>query len=282
MVTARPALSCFVRPGLSAWLGLCAAAAVHAAGTPSAAGTSAADAALPRQLVCTPDAQHRYRISHDAAGQPLQVSVGVNAGSRDCDFRSAGPARPQAGGSWRFEWQEEVLGQRQRVDVQRNGSAGYVLAWSPAACGALALPPTVTLVPGAAGCSTSVDRDAAFDLFWRQLREAVARGDGQALQTLALPRLEFVEGPDIVKLPASVLRTAARCVPGVPATTRQLTLRDLLAPEQPPRLDQPPLSRQGDTRIDLAGAMSLTWTAQGWRIDGFNTSADVFRRCRAP
>lgn len=275
MVTARPALFSFVRPGLSACLSACLglSAAVHAA------ETTAADAPLPRQLVCTPDAQHRYRVSHDAAGQPLQVSVGVNAGSRDCDFRSAGPARPQADGSWRFEWQDEVLGQRQRVDVQRNGATGYALALSPAACGALALPPTVTLVPGTAGCSASVDRDAAFDLFWLQLREAVARGDGQALQKLALPQLEFVEGPDIVKRPASVLRPAARCVPGVPATTRQLTLRDLLAPAQPPRLDQPPLSRKGDTRIDLAGAMSLTWTAQGWRIDGFNTSPDVFRQC---
>lgn len=255
-----------------------AACLMLSVGAPAA--WAATDAALPRQLVCAPDAQHRYRVSHDAAGQPLQVSVSLQVGSRECDFSSAGPASPQADGSWRFDWQDPVLGQRQRVDVRRSGTAGYALAFTPAACGTLALPPTATLAPGAAGCSASVDRDAAFDLFWRQLRDAVNRGDGQALQQLALPKLEFVEGPDIVKLPANVLRSAARCLPGVPATTRQLTLRDLLAPAQAPRLDQPPLSRKGDSRIDLAGAMSLTWTAQGWRIDGFNTSPDVFRQCK--
>ena len=244
------------------------------------AAMAAPEAPLPLQLVCTPDAQHRYRVSHDGAGQPLQLSVALTAGTRECDFSSAGAARPQPDGSWRFDWQDETLGQRQRVDVRRSGEGGYALAFTPAACGALQLPATVTLAPGGAGCSSSVDRDAAFDLFWRQLRDAVNRGDGQALQQLALPKLEFVEGPDIVKLPANVLRSAARCLPGVPATTRQLTLRDLLAPAQAPRLDQPPLSRKGDSRIDLAGAMSLTWTAQGWRIDGFNTSPDVFRQCK--
>lgn len=242
--------------------------------------TAAPEAALPRQLVCAPDAQHRYRVSHDAAGQPLQLSVALNAGTRDCDFRSAGPARPQPDGGWRFEWQDDTLGQRQRVDVWRHAEGGYALAFTPAACGALQLPATVTLAPGAAGCSRSVDRDAAFDLFWQQLRAAVARGDGAALQQLSLPQLEFVEGPDILKVPASVMRQAARCLPGVPATTRRMTLRDLLAPEPPLRLDQPPVSRQGNARIDLAGAMSLTWTAQGWRIDGFNTSPQVFRQCK--
>ncbi|WP_348755669.1 hypothetical protein [uncultured Aquincola sp.] len=244
------------------------------------AAMAAPEAPLPRQLVCTPDAQHRYRLSHDAAGQPLQLSVALHAGTRECDFSSAGTARPQPDGSWRFDWQDETLGQRQRVDVRRSGEGGYALAFTPAACGALQLPATVTLAPGGAGCSSSVDRDVAFDLFWQQLRGAVARGDGAALQQLSLPQLEFVEGPDTVKAPASVMRQAARCLPGVPATTRQMTLRDLLAPEPPPRLDQPPVSRRGNTRIDLAGAMSLTWTAQGWRIDGFNTSPDVFRQCK--
>jgi hypothetical protein len=68
----------------------------------------------------------------------------------------------------------------------------------------------------------------------------------------------------------------------VTATTRPIELRDLLKPEQAPRLDMPPLSRKGDSRIDFAGAMSLRWTAQGWRMDGFNTSRDVFEKCPAP
>jgi hypothetical protein len=109
----------------------------------------------------------------------------------------------------------------------------------------------------------------------------LARGDGELLQQLSLPQLEFVEGPDIVKAPSSIMRGAARCLPDVPATTQRLSLRDMLAAD-PPRLDMPPLSRKGESRIDFAGAMSLRWTAQGWRIDGFNASRSVFQHCGRP
>ena len=239
-----------------------------------------AAAALPTQLVCAPDGVHRWRLSRDAAGTPLQVSVSVAAGARECDFASAGMAQRQPDGAWRFEWQDEVLGQRQRVDVRRSGAEGYELAVAPAACGALQIPAAVTLAAGAPGCRVSVDRDAAFAQFWRQLRDALAREDGALLQQLSLRQLEFVEGPDIVRAPSSILRGAARCLPRVGATQSRLELRDMLAGEQPPRLDMPPLSRKGDSRIDFAGAMSLTWTAQGWRMDGFNASRSVFEKCR--
>lgn len=235
----------------------------------------------PTQLICTPDGIHSFRVSRDAAGAPLAVSLSVSAGTRECDWASTGAPLAQADGSWRFDWNDPTLGQRQRVDVRRAGTDGYTLALEPAACGALKVPATATLAPAAKGCAVSVDRDGAFVQFWRQLRDALARGDGELLQQLSLPQLEFVEGPDIVKAPSSVMRGAARCLPDVTATTQRLDIRRMIAGDVPPRLDMPPLSRKGDARIDFAGAMSLRWTAQGWRIDGFNASRDVFRNCPA-
>ncbi len=277
MTPTMPMPSLLSRAPLPAWL-LPLAVAAHAA---SAAPPNALPAP-PTQLVCAPDALHRWRVSREADGTPLQVSVSVAAGTRECDFASSGAPQRQPDGAWRFEWQDELLGQRQRVDVRRAGGDGYRLALTPAACGALQLPATATLAATAPGCTVSVDRDAAFGQFWRQLRDALARGDGALLQQLSLPQLEFVEGPDIAKAPSSILRGAAPCLAGVGATQSRLTLRDMIAGDQPPRLDMPPLSRRGDSRIDFAGAMSLTWTDQGWRMDGFNASRSVFQRCGRP
>jgi hypothetical protein len=242
--------------------------------------SSVSAAPLPTQLVCAPNDTLRLRVSREAAGAPREVGVGVTAGTRECDFTSRGAPAALPGGGWRFEWDDAVLGQRQRVDLRRDG-AGYALAFEPAACGVLQLPATATLTPARRGCRVSVDRDAAFADFWRALRDAIAREDGAALQRLALPQLEFVEGPDIVRAPAAVLRGAARCLPDVPATTQRLSLRDMLAVPEP-RLDMPPLSRKGESRIDFAGAMSLRWTREGWRIDGFNASRSVFEQCGRP
>lgn len=246
-----------------------------------AAPPASALPAPPTQLVCAPDGMHRWHVSRDAAGTPLQVGVSVAAGTRECDFASTGVPQRQADGAWRFDWQDEVLGQRQRVDVRRTGPDRYDLAVTPAACGALQIPATATLAARAPGCSVSVDRDAAFDQFWRLLRDALAREDGALLQQLSLPRLEFVEGPDIVKAPSSILRSAARCLMRVGATQSRLELRDMVTGDRPPRLDMPPLSRKSDSRIDFAGAMSVTWTPQGWRMDGFNASRSVFQHCAA-
>ncbi len=235
--------------------------------------------APPTQLVCAPDNIHRWRVSRDASGAPLQVSLSVAAGARECDFSSAVAPTAQGDG-WRFEWDDKTLGQHQRVDVKRAGADGYTLALTPAACGALKVPAAVTLAPAAKGCAVSVDRDGAFAQFWRQLRDALARNDGETLQQLSLPQLEFVEGPDIVKAPSSVMRRAAPCLPRITATTQSLEIRDMIASDQPPRLDMPPTSRKGEARIDFAGAMDLKWTPQGWRMAGFNASRDVFSGCR--
>jgi len=233
----------------------------------------------PTQLVCAPDGIHRWGVSRDASGTPSQVSLSVAAGTRECDFGSAGSPTAQADGSWRFEWDDEILGQHQRVDVKRAGADGYALTLTPADCGALKVPASATLAPSGKGCSVSVDRDGAFAQFWRQLRDALARGDGELLQQLSLPQLEFVEGPDIVKAPSTVMRRAARCLPRVTATTQRLEIRDMIGGNQAPRLDMPPLSRKGDSRVDFAGAMDIRWTPQGWRMAGFNASRDVFGSC---
>lgn len=235
----------------------------------------------PTQLVCAPDTGTQWRVSRDAAGAPLAVSVSMAAGTRECDFRSAGAPAALPDGGWRFEWEDEVVGQRRRVDVTRAGAEGFTLRLKPAGCGALKIAAAVTLMPATPGCRVSVDLDGAFDQFWRQLRDALARSDGELLQQLALPQLEFTEGPDIVKAPASLMRRAARCLPRVTATTQRLELRELLQAEQPPRLDRPPLSRKGEARIDFAGAMDLKWTPQGWRMAGFNAGRDVFEKCPA-
>lgn len=234
---------------------------------------------LPTQLVCEPDGIHRWRVSRDAAGAPLEVSLSVAAGTRECDFSSKGAPKVQADGGWRFEWDDETLGQHERIDVKRAGTDGYALSLQPAACGALKVPAAVTLAPSGKGCRTSVDRYGAFDQFWRQLRDALARGDGELLQQLSLPQLEFVEGPDIVKASSSVMRRAARCLPDVPATTQDLDIRRMIAGDVAPRLDMPPVSLKGESRIDFAGAMDLKWTPQGWRMAGFNASRDVFSSC---
>lgn len=253
-----------------------------AAAHPAGAAHGQALPPPPTQLVCAPDDVHRWRVSRDAAGTPLRVSAGVAAGTRECDFASAGPPRPQPDGTWRFEWRDELLGQQQRVDVRRVGTDGYTLAFTPAACGALRIPASAALAPAAPGCTVSVDRDAAFEQFWRQLRDALAREDGALLQRLSLPQLEFVEGPDLVKAPSSIVRGAARCLAGLSATHSRREVRDMIAGDRPPRLDMPPLSRKGDSRIDFAGAMSLRWTPAGWRMDGFNASRSVFEHCGRP
>ncbi|HEY8880911.1 MAG TPA: hypothetical protein VIN03_25295 [Roseateles sp.] len=235
--------------------------------------------APPTLLACAPDDVHRWAVSRDAAGTPLQVSVSIAAGARECDFLSAGAPKALSDGGWRFEWDDKFIGQHQRVDVKRVGADGYTVALEPAGCGALKLPATATLTTAGKGCTVSVDRNGAFAQFWSQLRDALARGDGELLQQLSLPQLEFIEGPDIVKAPSSVMRRAARCLPRVTATTQRLEIRDMIAGDTPPRLDMPPLSLRGEGRIDFGGAMDLKWTPQGWRMAGFNASRDVFSAC---
>lgn len=235
--------------------------------------------APPTLLACAPDDIHHWAVSRDAAGTPLQVSASIAAGTRDCAFLSTGAPKALADGAWRFEWDDKITGQHQRVDVKRVGADGYTFALEPAGCGVLKLPATATLAPAGKGCKVSVDRDGAFEQFWSQLRDALARGDGELLQQLSLPQLEFIEGPDIVKAPSSVMRRAARCLPRVTATMQRLEIRDMIAGDTPPRLDMQPLSRKGESRIDFAGAMDLKWTPQGWRMAGFNASRDVFSAC---
>ena len=86
---------------------------------------------LPTQLACNPDANTRWALSRDGSGTPRQVSVSVTAGTRECDFASSGAPSALPGGGWRFDWQDEVLGQRQRVEVQPAGD-GFRLAPQPA------------------------------------------------------------------------------------------------------------------------------------------------------
>ncbi|MDT7838665.1 hypothetical protein [Aquabacterium sp. OR-4] len=256
-----------------------AAQAAQPAKPGQAASSAPAAPALPTRLACTPDPGHRVALSLDAQGVPLGASVAVAAGARECDLTTSGAPVLQADGRWRFAWRDERLGSEQLLIVQR-GPAHYRIALQPAACGALQLPAFFVLAAQAPGCSVTVDRQAAFAQFWQALREALARDDGAALQGLSLPRLSFVEGPDEVTAPASVMRQAARCVPGVPAPVQRLSLGSLLQAAEAPRLDMPPLHLRQNREISVAGAMTLAWTPQGWRIQGFNASPSVMRDCQ--
>ncbi|RTL36333.1 MAG: hypothetical protein EKK53_23230 [Burkholderiales bacterium] len=238
-----------------------------------------ASAALPVQLSCTPDRVHRVALTLDDQGAPLGASVSIAAGTRECDLATQGNATAIATGGWRFAWQDDVLGAAYTAQVERSGS-GYTLRVQPAACGVLTMPASFSLAAAAKGCTTTVDRQAAFVQFWREFRTAVTRNDGETLVRLSLPQLEFIEDPDTVKAPASVMRHAARCVPDVPAPVQRTDLRTMLKTLTDPRLDMPPLSLRKNSTVSLAGAMTAAWTPDGWRIQGFNASPSVMRDCR--
>ncbi|MGM9482110.1 hypothetical protein ACS5PN_13060 [Roseateles sp. NT4] len=240
----------------------------------------AARADLPTLLACAPDDIHRAALTLDEQGAPLGASVSIAAGTRECDLSTEGAPIQQPDGSWRFTWRDRSEGGDHALRVSRS-AAGYAVTLQPAACGALVLPSTFMLAAAGKGCQSSVDRHAAFVQFWRSLREAIARDDGAALEKLSLPQLLFVEGPDDVKAPASVMRHAARCLPDVPAPVQRTDLRAILMATDSPRLDMPPLSNRRNQWVSFAGAMTAAWTPQGWRIEGFNASPSVMRDCKA-
>lgn len=238
------------------------------------------DTPPPTQLVCRVGDALTASVSHDRAGTPLAAGLGATSGTHECDVQTQGPARAADGG-WRFEWTDAVNGDtRYGATVRRAGPGGFTLALQPAQCGTLALPATVTLTPGAAGCQTRTDRGAAFVQFWRQLRDALARRDGARLQRLALPQPSFIEGPDLMKAPAALLRQGAACLAGVPTTDGRSDLGRVLQAGDSPRLDVPPLSRRGDERVSIGGALTARWTAQGWRIESLNADRASFTGCQ--
>jgi hypothetical protein len=222
---------------------------------------------------------HRVALTLDDKGAPLGASVSIAAGTRECDLATQGNPTATATGGWRFAWQDTELGAAYTAQVERSGS-GYTLRLQPAACGVLAMPASFALAAAAKGCTTTVDRQAAFVQFWREFRTAVAGNDGETLVRLSLPQIEFIEDPDTVKAPASVMRHAARCVPDVPAPVQRTDMRTMLKTLTDPRLDMPPLSLRKNSLVSLAGAMTAAWTPEGWRIQGFNASPSVMRECR--
>ncbi len=251
---------------------LLAAAGAHAQVTPDP---------LPTQLVCQPSDSLTVSVSRDAAGTPLRAGIYVTSGTHECDLSSAGPATVQPDGSWRFAWADkDQADTRYRATVKRDGSDGYTLAFEPARCGTLVLPASSALAPKGKGCKSRVDRDGAFLTFWRQFREAVFKRDGDMLQRLSLPQLEFTEGPDMVKAPSSIIRNAASCLTDVPTNNGDTDIGKLLKALDAPRLDMPPWSRRGDSAVDAGGAFEARWTAKGWRLSYFNASRAVFSECK--
>jgi hypothetical protein len=247
-----------------------------------AAGAASAQVGTPPPtlLVCSPGESLTASVSHDATGAPLRAGVSVTSGTRECDLLTQGPA-VAADGGWRFEWTDDIVGSTHyRATLRRAGTGGFMLALQPAQCGVLALPASVTLAPGAPGCEVREDRDGAFVQFWRQMRDAMARRDGELLQRLALPQPSFIEGPDLMKAPASLLRHSAACLATVTTTDGRGELGQLLKATDSPRLDMPPLSRRGEARVSVGGAMTAAWTPQGWRIESLNADRASFAACK--
>lgn len=233
-------------------------------------------------LVCQPSDSLTANVSHDPAGTPLGAGVFATSGTHECGVQTQGPGTAQPDGAWRFEWTHKIVGQtRYRATVKRVGADGYTLALEPAACGTQALPASIALSAKGKGCQSRVDRDHAFVLFWRQLRDAVAQRDGAMLQRLSLPQLEFAEGPDYMKAPATIMRTAAACMPDVPTNDGRTDLGKLLKATDSPRLDMPPMSWSGDASVSAGNAFTARWTPQGWRLESFNASRSVFATCKA-
>ena len=235
---------------------------------------------LPTQLVCHPSDNLTANISYEASGALLGAGVYATSGTHECSVQSQGVGVAQPDGSVRFAWTDEVEGnKRYQAIVKRVGNEGYTLALQPAGCGTIALPAAIALSTQGKACKARVDRDAAFVLFWRQLREAIARRDGELLQRLSLPQLEFSPDSGTVKAPASVIRNAATCIPGIVTTESGTDIGKMLKAIDTPQLDKPPLSRVADNRVST-GAFEARWTAQGWRLSWFNTSPAVFSTCK--
>ena len=246
-----------------------------------AASPDAKPAALPTILKCTPDDLNAASVSLDASGTPVQASLYLASGTHECGLLTTGAATVQPDGAWRFDWNDRDSNERYRLTVRRAGADGYTLSVDPRRCGTLQLPPTVTVAPKAKGCKVAIDRDLAFTQFWRDLRDAVKRRDGDQLERLSLPKLEFAEGPDLMTAPASLLRGGAACMDIVVGPTSGRKLGPLLQANETPRLDSPPWSRDGENRISVDDAITVAWTKAGWRLESLNASRSVFSQCKA-
>jgi len=237
---------------------------------------------LPTQWVCHPSEALTASVSRDAAGTPLGAGVFATSGTHECGLQTQGAGTAQPDGAVRFEWTDAETGNtRYRATVKRVGLDGYTLAIDPARCGTQVLPATVSVAAKGKGCQSRVDRDGAFVLFWRQLRDALTKRDGDMLQRLSLPQLEFSEGPDYMKAPSSIIRNAAACMPDVTTSDGSSDLGKLLKATDTPRLDMPPLSRVDESSVSAGNAFTARWTPQGWRLESFNASRAVFAKCKA-
>lgn len=234
---------------------------------------------LPRQLVCRPTENLTVHVRLDGSGAPLGAGVFATSGTHECDVQSQGAGVAQADGTVRFAWTAQDEGKAYAATVKRVGAEGYSVSFQPAGCGTIALPASLSLSAQGKGCKARVDRDAAFVLFWRQFKTAIAQRDGEMLQRLSLPQLEFSPDSGTVKSPSSIIRNAATCLPDIVTPVSGTDIGKMLKAIDRPQLDRPPLSRVGDDRVD-AGAFTTKWTAQGWRLEWFNTSPSLLSRCQ--
>ena len=256
-------------------LGLCVAVLLAAVGC---AHAQVGQAMVPTLLTCRVSDALSVHLSLDSAGTPLGGGFDASSGTHECSVQTQGPPTA-ADGAWRFAWTDAVEGSSYRATVRRAGAEGYSLALAPARCGTLALRRRPRSLPGRQAANRGSTGDGAFVLFWRQLRDAVAKRDGEQLQRLSLPQLLFSEGPDMMKAPASVMRRGAACLADVPTGDVRSDLGRLLQATDTPRLDMPPLSRRGDARVSVGDAMTALWTAQGWRLEYVNADRASFTRC---
>lgn len=235
---------------------------------------------LPTQLVCQPNENLSVNVRRDASGVPRGAGLYATSGTHECSLQSQGAGVAQPDGAVKFSWiPPEDQGTRYTATVKRVGADGYAVAFQPPGCSTAAVPASISLSAKGKGCKDSVDRDEAFVLFWHQLKDAIAKRDGDMLQRLSLPRLQFSPDEGTVKAPASVIRNAATCLPAIVTAESGTDIGKMLKAIDTPQLDKPPLSRLGNDRVST-GAFTTKWTAQGWRLEWFNASPSVLSSCK--
>jgi hypothetical protein len=270
--------------GAARWLCL-ALVAGPVSGSPATGGEGAATL-----LRCTwPDGSSLGVIHRH--GTPLALTAGAVAGARECATRSTQPATREGAAAWRFDWDDSVLGDTFRAELQPLPNGGFVVSLArPAAsgpgrvrCGPVSLPARAELRPGTAACQESDDRSQALQGTWQALRRALLEGDPTAFRGVLAAQVELAEGAsgDSPRVAASEVAAHLACVAALTRAGQPLAE---WARARPHILAAPTgLAWQGAGEVSLGGYAGLAWEAGQWRLGWLNASrAVILRDCTPP
>lgn len=252
-----------------------------------AGGRATAASLEARHLRCTLPAGASFGVIH-RDGVPLALTLGVEAGTRDCGSRSTQEVQPDGTG-WRFTWDDAVLGQRFDARVQALPGGGYALRFTGAegreamlACGALALPSSAELRLGGAGCTDKRDRSEALQAAWSLLRPALLQRDADRLRQVLAPQVQLAEGAEADSPYVSAARLAPHvaCLAGLGGDAHGLARWAQVREHLPTALTD--VRWKGDEEVQLGDFAALRWLQGRWQLDWVNASrATLLRECPA-